>query len=188
MMTAMAVTNAPMIGAAAGAYGFPWWGGVIVSRPVCSRNAEESPVNAIQNVPLSRHGFIGVRREAHRERRTRRGHCLRSNFLPNNGEQWRTIVNRQAVTGRRAMRSGRPAANAGFSTQPRDLPANGAGREAGRERRTVRGHWLRGNISCRAIPGNSGQASGDWAAVARVRAAVFGTGTLGIHGEPKKRP
>ena len=87
MMTEMAVTNAPMIGAAANPYRTPWWGGVIVSRPVRSRNADEFPVNAIQNVPLSQHGFIGVRREAHRERRTGRGHWLSINFLPNNAEQ-----------------------------------------------------------------------------------------------------
>ena len=64
MMTEMAVTNTPMIGAAASSYRTPWGGGVIVSRPVRSRNAEESPVNAIQNVRLSQHGFIGVRCEA----------------------------------------------------------------------------------------------------------------------------
>ncbi len=62
--------------------------------------------------------------------------------------------------------------------------ANGARREADRERRTVRGHLLRGIFlpsnsgQFRAIPGNSGQASSDWAAGAAVRAAVFGGATL----------
>ena len=144
MMTEMAVTNAPVIGAAASPYRTPWGGGVIVSRPVRSRNADEFPVKAIQNVSLSQHGFIGVHREAHRERRTRRGPWFSNNFF---AEQCRTIANNgEQSSGDWAAGDavGRPAANAGFSPQPRDLPANGAGREAGRERRTVRGNWLRG--------------------------------------------
>ena len=63
--------------------------------------------------------------------------------------------------------------------------ANGARREADRERRTVRGHLLRGNIflprntaQYRAMPRNRGQGSRDWEAGAAVRAAVFGVATL----------
>ncbi len=71
--------------------------------------------------------------------------------------------------------------------------ANGARREAGRERLTVRGHLLRGIFlpsnsgQFRAIPGNSGQASSDWAAGAAVRAAVFGGATL-AHPRRTERP
>ena len=82
---------------------------------------------------------------------------------------------------------------------------NGARREADRERLTVRGHLLRGNIfiqpmptnadQCRAIVdrseqaivGSSGKASSDWAAGAAVRAAVFGGATL-AHPRRTERP
>ncbi len=71
--------------------------------------------------------------------------------------------------------------------------ANGARREADRERRTVRGHLLRGIFlpsnsgQFWAILGNSGQASSDWAAGVAVRAAVFGGATL-AHSRRTERP
>ena len=67
--------------------------------------------------------------------------------------------------------------------------ANGARREADRERRTVRGHWLRPPLAeqFRAIPGRSEQGSIDWAAGAAVQAAVSGCATL-AHPRPTERP
>ena len=73
------------------------------------------------------------------------------------------------------------------------VAANGARREADRERRTVRGHLLRkkrmpGNAGqCRAIVGRSEQGSRDWEAVAAVRAAVSGGATLS-HPRRTERP
>ena len=71
--------------------------------------------------------------------------------------------------------------------------ANGARREAERERRTVRVHLLRGNKNAgimHTIPGNHGnrgQGSRDLAAAAAVRAAVFGCATL-AHQRRRERP
>ena len=80
--------------------------------------------------------------------------------------------------------------------------ANGARREADRERLTVRGHLLRGNIflpsnsgqfraivsrSEQTMVGSSGQGSRDWAAGAAVRAAVCGVATL-AHQRRTERP
>ena len=68
--------------------------------------------------------------------------------------------------------------------------ANGARREADRERRTVRGHWLRCNKTAPpycTIAHNRWQRSSDWAAGAAVRAAVFGCATL-AHPRRTERP
>ena len=65
--------------------------------------------------------------------------------------------------------------------------ANGARREADRERRTVRGHLLRGNIFSRAIPRSSEPGISDIADDVAVRAAVFGCATLS-HPRRTERP
>ena len=75
--------------------------------------------------------------------------------------------------------------------------ANGARREADRERLTVRGHLLRGNIFSRAIPRNTAQCRAivssselgisDIAEDVAVRAAVFGCATL-AHPRRTERP
>ena len=65
--------------------------------------------------------------------------------------------------------------------------ANGARREAARERRTVRGHLLRGNIFSRAIPRSSEPGISDIADDVAVRAAVFGCATLS-HPRRTERP
>ena len=58
MMTEMAVTNAPMIGAAASPYRTPWGGGVIVSRPVRCRNAEASSATQSRTFPFLSMGSL----------------------------------------------------------------------------------------------------------------------------------
>ncbi len=82
----------------------------------CQRNIERSPFSAWVHFAFAAAeaarratgaAAIGARREAHRERRTVRGHLLRGNILPGNSGQFRAILGRQAVTGRRAQRSGR---------------------------------------------------------------------------------
>ena len=75
----------------------------------------------------------------------------------------------------------------GRSPEATGAAANSARRETHRERRTVRGHLLRGNIFSRAIVSSSEMGISDIADAAAVREAVFGCATLS-HPRRRERP